>query len=367
MYGNFRNPYAFGGLPNSLHYSLEKLVPKHRVTCFTGLWPGESKTLTVDGITYVQKGLGKNKFLNRPSFSVAASFLESFKGFDLIAVIWDRYAPVMSKLTARVPVILDLHADYFAAPSKLKLIEPFTTILLKKQIRNSRYITAVSTTLLENVKKYTKFLRLSSVISSGVPEELISYRTNDKNKENFLLFLGRIDISWKGIDTLIKSYQMANVDVPLLIAGEGPDKIKIKKMIEKKGLDQKIKLLGWVVSDKKFELLSNCLAVCMPSRVEGYPTVAIEAAALGKPIIGSQIVGLDEAVENGRTGILVPIDDVDGYSKAIRALVTDDILRSKLGYHARKKAKGYTWESIAQKREDFFHKVVRDFYSQTGI
>ncbi len=364
QYGNLKNPFAFGGLPNCLHANFRHLARRHDVVCHTGLWPDRPKSFQLDGITYIQKGIGRNRYLNRLSYSLGASSQSVFEDADVITVAWDRYAPLLPVPGCTVPIILDLHANYFQAPSKLKAIEPLAIGLLKHRLKRARYITAVSEKVLEMALQYAPKLRLSRVIPGGIPDELLQRLVKDEAPvAPYFLFLGRLDMSWKGIDILLDAYRAAKVNLPLIIAGEGPDRPEIENRIRKLGAGDKISTIGWVDGDAKYRLLKNCLALCMPSRVEGYPIVAIEAGAMGKPVIGSRIVGIAEAVEDGQNGLLVTMGSRREFAHALRKIATEPTLSDELGTNAFKRVKGFGYSEIAQKKETFFQEVIDDFYS----
>lgn len=359
QYGNLKNPYTHGGLSNANHEVMKRLAEKHNITVFTGLWAEGNKSLDVDGVEYIQKGIGKNKYINRLSFSIASKFFK-ITDFDLVIVEWDRYAPILIKNSINCPVVLELHLDYFSAPSKFNLIEPVSQYMFKKKLGECNYLMTVSQGIFESVEKYLHNIIFSKVIYNGIDENLLSY-SKTPTHENYLLFLGRLDIFHKGLDVLIESYARSKIDIPLKIVGDGLDKMKIKKIIREKGLEEKIEMLGYVSEEEKYELLHNCLAVCMPSRVEGFPLVAMDAAALGKPVIGTRVVGLVEAVVDGKTGLLVEKDNIQEFATAIRKIVENKELRSYLGKKAKARAKIYTWKNTAKEKEDFFHRVVEDF------
>ena len=353
------NPYARGGLPNVLHETLKILALQHKITCYTGLWPGESRTLEVNGIKYIQKGIGKSKYVNRLSFSINRTFSKPDYNPDLILLPWDRYAPVMIK-TKQCPVILNLHLDYFNAPSKLKIIEPLVRSMLIKTLKDSHYLMAVSQGAIKNAKQYTRSLRFFSIINPGISKEIFAY-SKGQVREDYLLFLGRLDIRHKGIDTLLEAYKRSSVRVPLKIVGEGSDKNRLYQLVKKLNLKDRVEIVGWVEGEAKFAILRQCLAVCMPSRLEGFSTVALEAAAMGKAVIGTRVDGLDEVVVHGKTGLLAQRESVEDYSKIIEILVQDKDLRSYLGQEARKRVERYTYENVAEKMEHFFSRVVKDF------
>ncbi len=360
QYGNPNNPYSHGGLAGTLHENLKRLTPRHDITCFTGLLAGPERRIEIEGITYVQKGIGKNKYLNRSVFAAINSFFKPHKDFDLILIPWDRYAPVRIESWDHCPVIMELNLDFFSVPSKLAPVEPLTRHMLKKQLGKCEYLIAMSEGVQKVAAKYASHLKLCEILPGGVSDEFFQYPVNPGD-ENYLLYLGRLDISHKGIDILLESYKRAGVDVPLVIAGDGIDKNAVDKLIVKHELSQKIRTVGWVRGEEKYRLIAGCLAICIPSRVEGWGIVATEAAAMGKPVIGTRVVGLEEAVSHGKTGVLVPKEDIAAFTKAIQMIVADEKFRRILGNHAKEMAHQYTWDKIAQKRENFFHRVLENF------
>ena len=360
QYGNINNPYSHGGLANRLHETFKRMAHRHEIDCFTGLLHGKTKSAEIDGIKYIRKGFGHNKYMNRFSFSFINSFFKPLNDFDLILIPWDRYSPILIDSMANCPVVLEINLDFFSIPSKLMAAEPITRYVLKRNLKKVRYIMSACEGLKKIASQYAKNVRLFEVNPGGVSEELLKYPVDFENNK-YLLYLGRLDISHKGIDILLESYKTANINIPLVIAGDGIDKMKVKKRIEKLGLNKNVKMVGWVQGKEKLELISHCLAVCVPSRVEGWGIVATEAAAMGKPVIGTRVVGLEESIIDGKTGILVEKENINAFSRAMKRMVRDKELREKLGTHARETARQFTWGKITGKRENFFYKVIDDF------
>jgi glycosyltransferase involved in cell wall biosynthesis len=87
---------------------------------------------------------------------------------------------------------------------------------------------------------------------------------------------------------------------------------------------------------------------CLPSSYrEGLPKALIEAAACGLPIVTTDAVGCREVVKNGDNGLLVPAGDVPALAKALRILIADEDLRSRMGKRSRARAEGeFTSEQV---------------------
>ena len=98
--------------------------------------------------------------------------------------------------------------------------------------------------------------------------------------------------------------------------------------------------------------------MCTPSRYEGWCIAAVEAAAASKPVIGTKIPGLVDAVRDGETGILVPSGDVGAIADAIRRLLDDPGERARLGAAGRIWAENFTWDRIARDQEQVYEAIV---------
>lgn len=132
----------------------------------------------------------------------------------------------------------------------------------------------------------------------------------------------------KGIEYLIR----AAVHVPdarFVIAGEGPLEPELRQLVDSLGLSERVRFAGYVSSAAA--VLAAADVVAMPSLSEGLPLVAIEAGALGKPVVATRVGGIPEIVEDGVTGLLVPPEDPGALGTAIRRLLEDEGLRLRMG------------------------------------
>jgi len=122
----------------------------------------------------------------------------------------------------------------------------------------------------------------------------------------------------------------------LLMVGEGPLRGELQRQIDAYGLQDCARLHGRVTDPKP--LLSLFDLVVQTSRSEGLPNALLEAAAAARPIVATAAGGSGEIVIDGDTGLLVPVNDVDGITAAMRRMVMDRDLRGRLGLAARRRA-----------------------------
>ncbi len=135
----------------------------------------------------------------------------------------------------------------------------------------------------------------------------------------------------KGVDIALQAWSVIAPILPsarLLIIGEGPDREDLERMAGRLGIATKVYFLGW--RKDALALLKSCHLCLIPSRREGQSLVALEAMALGVPVIASEVGGLTENVQDERTGLLVPPEDPSALAAAILRLWRNEDLRQTL-------------------------------------
>ena len=100
--------------------------------------------------------------------------------------------------------------------------------------------------------------------------------------------------------------------------------------------------------------------MCVPSRSEGFGLVAIEAMAMGRPVLGSSVEGLKEVVEDGVSGLLFEKESIEGCASAMRRVTLDIQLRTRLMRGARERGAEFTIENTVQGKKRFLLDVIED-------
>lgn len=137
------------------------------------------------------------------------------------------------------------------------------------------------------------------------------------------LVIGRLTRE-KGVDILLSGWG----DAPLEVVGEGDERRALEDTAP-----GGVRFRGAVPASSIPDLLVNARALLIPSRSEGLPRIVVEAFAAGIPVVGSRVGGLPELVEHGVNGLLVDVDDVEGWREAV-ARLGDDELSTRLGMGA---------------------------------
>lgn len=155
----------------------------------------------------------------------------------------------------------------------------------------------------------------------------------------------------KGLTCLVDAAAKLLRDFPdlcFLVAGAGEQLLALERKLIDLRIGKKVLLLGH--RDDTRDLYAAMDIFVLPSLWEGRPYALLEAMAAGKPVVASDVCGLDEVIENGKNGVLVRPGDVPDLADGIARLVKSPPLRRKLGQAARKtvEARYHAEESVAR-------------------
>jgi glycosyltransferase involved in cell wall biosynthesis len=191
----------------------------------------------------------------------------------------------------------------------------------------------------------------------------------DRNKNGFdVLFVGRLE-KRKGLETLFKAIPLVLEEVPdaqFHIVGKdtnlapngGSYRDYLLQNLDKK-YHKNVRFVGYVNDNELKDFYRNCDIFVAPSLYESFGLIYLEAMAWGKPVIGCDVGGVPEIVEDGETGILIPPEDENALAEAIINL-KDEKLRAKMGEQARKKIKErYTREKMALNSSEIYREIVK--------
>jgi glycosyltransferase involved in cell wall biosynthesis len=154
-----------------------------------------------------------------------------------------------------------------------------------------------------------------------------------------LVFVGRL-APVKGLRVLLEALETLLPELPhlhLVLVGDGPDRARLEAAAA--DLGPAVTFTGYL-SQKDVAQAMQAADICvLPSFAEGVPVVLMEALASGKPVIATQVAGVGELVEDGRSGYLVSPGDMAGLAARIRDLAEDADLRAAMGQHGRAKVR----------------------------
>jgi N-acetyl-alpha-D-glucosaminyl L-malate synthase BshA len=128
----------------------------------------------------------------------------------------------------------------------------------------------------------------------------------------------------------------AQVHSRLLMVGDGPDRGRVEQFCRERGICDAITFVGSLPLIE--EVLVGADLFLLPSETEAFGLAALEALACEVPVIATAVGGLPEVVDDGLSGFLLPVGDVDGMAEAALRLLSDEPLRRQMGETGRRRA-----------------------------
>ena len=182
---------------------------------------------------------------------------------------------------------------------------------------------------------------IPSAKTGFTPNESEVKRIKSTLEGNFIVgHIGALDDSHKGqqqIIELAKSIQVSQPDINFILIGSGRDLKQLKQQSE--GLEN-LKFIGQI--DNIGDYLSSFDVFIFPSRHEGLGSILLDAMDFSLPILGSNIGGIPELIEDGVNGFLVDVNNIEGYKDALNKIYRDKELRVKIQKNNLEKSKKYT-------------------------
>jgi glycosyltransferase involved in cell wall biosynthesis len=170
-----------------------------------------------------------------------------------------------------------------------------------------------------------------------------------------ILALGRLHPN-KAFDILLQAME-AVPQAYLWLAGEGPLRAKLEAQARQLNLMRRVRFLGW--RPDRGALLASCDICVMPSRVEPFGTVMIEAWAYRKPLIAAAALGPRGLIKDGENGLLVPCDDVPALAAAILRLIAQPALAQHIAELGRRHFElEYTEPIVVSRYLDFYRRIL---------
>lgn len=362
IYESPGSPFGFGGAGMRACEIYRRLKDRHDVTILCMKYPG-AKDGEIGGLKHVFVGTeGRNLTRSVLSYVVkAAGFVRRHgNDFDVIVENFLPSTPFASRLLSRTPVILQVQG--VMERHSLRKFSPFYSIpmfLVERFYPRlfARFIFVSEITKEKVLAGIKGRIESCSVIPNGVDRNLLEVPHEERN---YILFFSRIDIYTKGLDLLMEAFEQTGSEYPdlkLILAGHETD--SFHKLLSRcpSSLRERVEYAGFVTGAEKVRLLSGTKIFVLPSRHESAPVSVLEAAALGKPMIVSDIPEL-EFVRREGFGLSFPSGSAQGLAERMKTLLDDDTGRLSMGMLGREFAARFLWDDIARQFEDVLKHTV---------
>ena len=176
----------------------------------------------------------------------------------------------------------------------------------------------------------------SEVVYNGTdPSVFTPGRTQEQTPT--ILMVGNL-LAGKGHELVLKAFARVKDSHPGLqcrIIGEGADRDRFANLARSLGISERVHFLGRRTRSQVAEAMRNCMVFALPSRYEGLGCVYLEAMASGKPVIACRGQGIDEIIQHGSNGWLIPVDGLEELVQGLQDLLSNPGLRARIGQAAR--------------------------------
>lgn len=377
-------PKIVGGLGRHVEGLSEALVKKgHRVSVVTADIPKAREQEIVAGVEiwralphrppardFIESVMQLN--FNMVERVIALFDLETH--FDVVHVHdWlGAYAGKLFKHALRLPLIATIHATEYGRNNGLHndlqrhisdlewwlCYEAWKVIVCSRYMENEvQHIFGLPKDKLKVIPNGIdpKKLQAEGVDFTG-PRKLYA-----RPDEKIVLFVGRL-VREKGVWLIIDSFkELLNIvpEAKLIVVGKGPEEMYLRDYARRLGLEHKIYFTGFIADEIRNQLYQMCQVAVFPSLYEPFGIVALEAMALGKPVIVSDTGGLGEVVEHGYTGLKFPSGDKKALSRVLADVLLDYDLAQRLSRAGQEEVELYSWDKIAQVTEYVYKEVIR--------
>jgi glycosyltransferase involved in cell wall biosynthesis len=301
--------------------------------------------------------------------SRAAARIAAEGGFDVVHAFWPIPQGLLG-LYAKRRSGLPLVSTFFGV--ELTWMErqfPFLAPLLRRIVRGSDAVTAISTYTADRLRKQVPGVD-PAIIPFGAavdaPAEPPPY-TYDGARPFELLFVGRL-VERKGVHLLLDALASLPAErrVVLHVVGDGPDRAKLEDRARPLDLGGRAVFHGFVPKEELERRLETCDAFVLPAVVdakgdtEGLGVVLIEAMSYARPVIASAAGGIVDIVRDRRNGLLVPPGDASALAAAIGGMMDDPARARELGLNGREDvAANFSWDVIADRLAAIYRDVSR--------
>ncbi len=332
-------PCVTGGAEIFNYYLVKKLTKYYKFFVLTLCRDETGLDATVIKITRRKFGLTRISIPLQDFLAI----IKLRKNIDLIHITyaydhWLRWLPYPTiKKVFNIPYIVTIHGGGMHA-WKPRFIHKFL-------FNNASEIIGVSPKIkneyeMRSNRKVTYIPPLLPFKESTKDKITLRHKYGFNDSEIILLFLGTIK-KIKGCDTLINAFIGLGEDyikknhLRLLLAGDGELRVVLEKIVQQHNLISYINFLGNIPHEDVSSIFKLSDIFVLPSHFEGTPISMLEAMFNGVPIIGSDVIGINNIIENMKNGILFQVNDANDLRDKIIHLIENEKLAKKLALEAK--------------------------------
>lgn len=325
---------------------------RHRVACFYSI--GElAEELPTEPIWLGRIGRRPSDALGDLRVLRALRLAIDHGGIDLVHAHLG-LSEVMAAMATprRVPIVASRRGRNggFESNRALKLVEGFGHRRAEVLICNARYWAELA----ERLDRWTPPTR---VIHNGIDLDAYALAPMPSDEEPHVAVVANLH-PYKRHDVFLRAFRLLLEDVPearATLAGDGVERTRLQRLANELGLAPHVTFAGQV-SDPR-PLVARSHLVALTSDHEGFPNALLEAMALGRPVVSTNVGGVAELVRDGEDGFLTSNDPAE-LAARMGALLADPALRDRMARSARERAGQFPWERVVRETEDVYREVL---------
>lgn len=209
-----------------------------------------------------------------------------------------------------------------------ELVDP-QALSFPSKIRHAAWVVAISEYCLGRLRALSDEADHAKlhIVHCGVEVASLDAFRRPYPDNHQLVCIGRL-CPQKGQVHIPQAVSALKADFPqvrVLLVGDGESRAEVEREMARHGVEQQVRILGWMANDEACEQVAASRGFVLPSYAEGLPVVLMEALALERAVISTTIAGIPELVVPGDNGWLVAPGDVAALTAALRALLVTPV------------------------------------------
>lgn len=264
------------------------------------------------------------------------------------------YATGLSRITG-IPLVVSLHGETLMDDRDIYNHSQALRAGLRLGLKQASWVTSCSQFALDDaVRRFGCPPSRSSVIFNGVDlEEGRACEEVPLPFDVFALALGRI-VPKKGFDLLVEAVDIMALPAGhgIVIGGQGPSLHELEELVARRGLQDKVHFTGRLTRPQVAYVMQQARCLVMPSRLEPFGIVVLEAWRAGRPVVATRWGGPPEFIKDGRDGRLVSPENTEELAATVKELLFDKAVADALGSAGAVRIQEFSWDRVATQHRD---------------
>ncbi len=271
------------------------------------------------------------------------------------------YATAISRLLG-IPLLVSLQGETLMDDHDIYAHSVLLRMGLRAGVRRARITTGCSQFVLDDAEtRFGLAAGTGVVVPNGVDLKESSQPVPlELPFERFILAMGRV-VEKKGFDLLIDAFGLlsaAHPDVGLLIGGDGAARADLQRRASELGLSERVVLPGRFTRGHVVWATKRAEAFVLPSRIEPFGIVVLEAMRAATPVIVSSRGGAQEIVRHGTEGLAVDPFDSKALARAIQSVLEDHHAARRRAAAASTRVRDFDWSLITRRYVDLYRQAT---------